>query len=128
MAAPHRLWDLSSPSRDWTWAIAVKVQSPNQVISKVQLFRAVVSYLFKKFLQIYLFMAALGLHCMQALSSRGERGGYCLVAEHRLQSSRVGVARGFSCPRAGGIFLERGLNLCFGRRILNHWTAREVLS
>ena len=52
----------------------MKVQSPNQVISKVQLFRAVVSYLFKKFLQIYLFMAALGLHRMQALSSQGERG------------------------------------------------------
>ena len=28
-AAPHSLWDLSSPTRDWTWATAVKAPSPN---------------------------------------------------------------------------------------------------
>ena len=26
---PHDLWDLSSPTRNWTWAPAVKMLSPN---------------------------------------------------------------------------------------------------
>lgn len=26
---PHILWDLSSPIRDWTWAMAVRAQNPN---------------------------------------------------------------------------------------------------
>ena len=29
LASPHDLWDLSSPTRDWTHATAVKVPSPN---------------------------------------------------------------------------------------------------
>ena len=28
-AVPRSLWDLSSPTRSWTWATAVKVPSPN---------------------------------------------------------------------------------------------------
>ena len=29
LAAPHSLWDLSSPTRCWTWATVVKAPSPN---------------------------------------------------------------------------------------------------
>ena len=29
MAIGHNLWDLSSPARDLTWAIAVKAYNPN---------------------------------------------------------------------------------------------------
>ena len=29
VAMPHGLWDLSSLSRNWTWAMAVKTQNPN---------------------------------------------------------------------------------------------------
>ena len=29
VAMPHGLWDLSSPTRNWTWAMAVKTQNPN---------------------------------------------------------------------------------------------------
>ena len=39
------------------------------------------------------------------------------------------VVQRLSCPEACGIFLDQGSKLyrCIGRRILKHWTTREVL-
>ena len=34
LAMPHSLWDLSFTTRDWTWALALKVQSPNHWTSR----------------------------------------------------------------------------------------------
>ena len=75
------------------------------------------------FLNLYLFLAALGLHCcMRVFSSCGERGlrSSCsqglrlliavafLVAERRL----IVVVPRFSCHTACGIFSDQGSNLC----------------
>ena len=45
-----------------------------------------------------------------------------------LSIGSVAVVHGLSCPVSCGIFLEQGRTcvLCTGRRILNHWTTREV--
>ena len=32
LAVPHVLWDLNSPTRDWTQVIAVKAQNPNHLL------------------------------------------------------------------------------------------------
>ena len=83
--------------------------------------------LFKKLLLLFLFLAALGLHCCtQAFSSWGERG-LLFVAVHRLLiavASRCGaralgvrvsvvVARGLSS--CGSWALERRLSSCGAR-------------
>ena len=75
---------------------------------------------FFKYLFIYLFLAALGLHCCAwAFSSCGERGLLLavmasLVMEHGLLGVRasVVVAYGLSCSMACGIFLDQDLNPC----------------
>ena len=83
-------------------------------------------FLFKKILRIYLFLAALGLHCCAwAFCSCSERGLLfvavhglltavaSLVAEHRLYSEgSVVVVHGLSCSAARGIFLDQGSNPC----------------
>ena len=76
---------------------------------------------------IYIFFAALGLHCcMQTFSSRGEPGllssygvwashcggFYCCKAQALGVWASVVVAHRLSCPMACGIFLDQGLNLC----------------
>ena len=80
-----------------------------------------------KKLFIYLFVAALGLHCCpQAFLSCGERGDSVAVvqwASHRGGFSFCGawalgagasvvVANRLSCPTACGIFPDQGLNRC----------------
>ena len=90
-------------------------------------------------------MAVLGLRfCARALSSCGKRGPLfiavrgpltivaSLVAEHRLQTrrlsscgSRAQLLRGMwdlSSPTRDQTHIP-----CIGRRILNHWTTRELL-
>ena len=70
-------------------------------------------------------MAALGLCCCQCFSLVAESRGYSAVvrgfftvvsspvAEYRLWSAgSVVVAHRLSCPVAGGIFLDQGLNPC----------------
>ena len=52
-----------------------------------------------------------------------------LAVEHGLSSAgSVPVAHGLSCSTARGGIPDRGLNCvpCIGRRVLNHWTTREV--
>ena len=34
LALPYGLWDLSSSTRDWTWPLAVKVQSSNHWVTR----------------------------------------------------------------------------------------------
>ena len=34
LAAPRGLWDLSSPTRDWTQTMAVKAQNPNHLATR----------------------------------------------------------------------------------------------
>ena len=91
---------------------------------------------------IYLFMAALGLHCyVQAFSSCDKQGLHCssnVWAFHcwhlccwraRLSNlPSVVMVHWLCCPRACGIFLYQGSNRvpCIGRQILNLWTTREV--
>ena len=95
----------------------------------------------KKIFLIYLFLAALGLHCCASYSLVAASRGYTLVLteaslccrawaqgsqasvaaalEHRLHSCGCGL----SSPKAFGIFPDQGWNRvpCFGRWILYHW-------
>ena len=74
--------------------------------------------------------------CMQAFFHFGEwrlrsRSGAvpALVAEHRLKSPLLQQLQYMDLvAEACGISPDQGSNLCphIGRRILNHWTTREV--
>ena len=95
---------------------------------------------------VYLFLAALGLHCcVQASSSWGSRASPCggfscygaravgcegfrscssWAPEHRLSSCGPRL----SCSMACGTFQTRIEPIpCIGRQILNHWTIWEAL-
>ena len=82
------------------------------------------------FFKIYLFLAVLGFHyCVWAFSHCGEQG---LLSSCDEQASPFS---GFSCCRAqaqelwctGSSQSKDGTPVpCIGRRILNHWTAREA--
>ena len=90
---------------------------------------------------IYIFFAALGLHCrMQTFSSRGEPGllsscgvlashcgGFCCCKAQALGVwASVVVAHRLS-PMACGISLDQGLNLCpLPWQALNPWTTRKI--
>ena len=100
----------------------------------------------KKIFLIYLFLAALGLHCCASYSLVAASRGYTLVLteasvccrawaqgsqasvaaalEHRLHSCGCGL----SCPKPFGIFPDQGWNRvsCIGRWILYQWTTREA--
>ena len=55
---------------------------------------------------MYVFLAALGLHCFAwAFSS-------CCEQAHELLTGLVVVAHRVSCPKACGIFLDQGSNPC----------------
>ena len=99
---------------------------------------------------IYLFLAALGLHCCaRALCSRGNLGPLFIVvhgppiaavppaAEHGLQAhgpqqlwhaGSAVVAHGPSCSATCGIFPDQGPNPrpCTGKRTPNHCATREA--
>ena len=95
------------------------------------------------FLQIDLFMAALGLGCCaRAFSICGAQGllSSCRVRASNYSASSccsawapgtwawVVVAHGLHCPLAGGIFPDQGLNPCplHWQEILYHWATREA--
>ena len=62
-------------------------------------------------------------------SSLVASGCYSLIVVYGLWSTgSVVVSKGFSCPRACGIFLDQYLNpsLAIGKWILNHWARNEV--
>ena len=115
-------------------------------------------FIFKNFLNIfiYLFLAALGLHCcVRAFSSCGERGllfvAVCrlliavasLVSEHRLQACGLQQLWLAGCRAQAQQLWHMGLVVpwhvgssrtraqtcvpCTGRQILNHCATREVL-
>ena len=78
------------------------------------------------FYLLYLFLAALGLHCcLQAFSSCGARVSHFGV----FSCCRARAGRLSGCPKACAIYPDQGLNPCPfpWRQILNHWTTREVL-
>ena len=78
---------------------------------------------FHRTLNKYAFLVVLGLHCWVGFSLAAASRGYSLVAvegfltvvaslilEHGLQGAGSAVVHGLSCPDAGGIFPEQGLN------------------
>ena len=101
LAPLHSLWDLSSPTRDWTWAPAVRASSPNHWIAREfpshGFFKDILESLsWPGFLLfIYLFLVVLGLCCYT---------GFPLVATSRGLLSTLGASH------CGGLsYTEYGL-------------------
>ena len=93
-------------------------------------------YYFKIIVCVYLFLAALGLHCYVGSSVVAVSEGYSLAVvwklligvaslarEHQLEGApaSVAAAQRLSYSKACGIFLDQGLNSC-----LLHWQADSL--